>query len=187
MVHRVFEAMPNELHFDSVRGADENFAQTSACFRAFDRYADRGDDVSTDRSNGDSLAREWVKSFNEMLGTDQLDVTTFGQQKIAFSISKMRDVDSVPAQAFDSIADNLLQNALDKRNREPALEINIRLFWRNGICLDFCDNGTPIKEETSQSLLSEPVPSNTGMGVGLYQGEFIREMVPIKIFSMYSA
>lgn len=93
----------------------------------------------------------------------------YRQQKIAFSISKMRDVDSVPAQAFDSIADNLLQNALDKRNREPALEINIRLFWRNGICLDFCDNGTPIKEETSQSLLSKPVPSNTGMGVGLYQ------------------
>lgn len=93
----------------------------------------------------------------------------YQHQKIDFSISKMRDVDRVPTTAFDSIADNLLQNALDKRNREPGIQITLKLFWQDGVCLDFFDSGSPIESEIVGNLLSAPVPSNSGMGVGLYQ------------------
>ena len=93
----------------------------------------------------------------------------YQHQKIDFSISKMRDVDRVPITAFDSIADNLLQNALDKRNREPGIDITLRLFWRNGICLEICDGGSAIRDELANTLLSSPVPSSNGLGVGLYQ------------------
>jgi signal transduction histidine kinase len=99
----------------------------------------------------------------------------YQHQKITFSISKMRDIDSVPAHAFDSICDNLLQNALDKRNREPGIEIALKLFWRNGICLEISDNGSAIKEEIRQSLLSAPVPSSNGLGVGLYQAAHLAQ------------
>lgn len=93
----------------------------------------------------------------------------YQHQKITFSISKMRDIDSVPPHVFDSICDNLLQNALDKRNLEPGIEITLKMFWRNGICLEICDGGNAIKEEITQTLLSTPVPSSNGLGVGLYQ------------------
>lgn len=93
----------------------------------------------------------------------------YQHQRITFSISKMRDIDSVPAHAFDSICDNLLQNALDKRNHEPGIEIALKLFWRNGICLEISDSGSAINDEINQSLFNSPVPSNTGLGVGLYQ------------------
>lgn len=93
----------------------------------------------------------------------------YQHQKITFSISKMRDIDSVPPHVFDSICDNLLQNALDKRNLEPGIKITLKMFWRNGICLEICDSGSAIKEEITQTLLSTPVPSSNGLGVGLYQ------------------
>lgn len=93
----------------------------------------------------------------------------YQHQKISFSISKMRDIDSVPVHAFDSLCDNLLQNALDKRNREPGIEIELKLFWRNGICLEISDSGSAIRDEIAGALLSSPVPSDNGLGVGLYQ------------------
>lgn len=93
----------------------------------------------------------------------------YQHQKIDFSISKMRDADSVPTATFDCIADNLLQNALDKRNREPGIAIRLSLFWRNGICLEICDTGSAIRDEIAGAVLSSPVPSDNGLGVGLYQ------------------
>ena len=75
----------------------------------------------------------------------------------------------MPTATFDCIADNLLQNALDKRNREPGIAIRLSLFWRNGICLEICDTGSAIRDEIAGAVLSSPVPSDNGLGVGLYQ------------------
>lgn len=72
---------------------------------------------------------------------------------------------AVPGALFDSVAENLLQNALAKRQRQPGLEISVD--FRNG-SLTVADTGDPIPPALAEVLLSEPVNSEDGLGVGLY-------------------
>lgn len=71
----------------------------------------------------------------------------------------------LPKALFDSVAENLLQNALAKRQREPALGISVT-FDATGLCV--ADNGSEIAPGLMRSLLREPVPSEDGLGIGLY-------------------
>lgn len=79
------------------------------------------------------------------------------------------DAPPVPAGLFDSVADNLLQNALNKRQREPGLEISV-IFGvdRNKPSLHISDNGHSIPHARATSLLHEPLASEDGLGIGLY-------------------
>lgn len=79
------------------------------------------------------------------------------------------DAPPVPASLFDSVADNLLQNALNKRQREPGLEISV-IFGvdRNKPSLHISDNGHSIPNARAASLLHEPLASEDGLGIGLY-------------------
>ncbi|MCG2576591.1 hypothetical protein LZ012_06225 [Dechloromonas sp. XY25] len=72
---------------------------------------------------------------------------------------------AVPRALFDSVAENLLQNSLAKRQREPGLPIAV-IF--DGASLAVSDNGSAIPQALAKTLLSEPVPSNDGLGIGLY-------------------
>ncbi len=75
------------------------------------------------------------------------------------------------AELFDSVSDNLLQNALQKRRLAPALSITITLESHdNGSVLKVCDDGKPVDEGIVQRLFEAPATSSkTGLGVGLYQ------------------
>jgi len=75
----------------------------------------------------------------------------------------------VPAELFDSIADNLLQNALQKRKLEPGLRISVSFSCALKPKLSICDDGVPLSESVARELFSGPVPSQTGLGIGLYQ------------------
>ncbi|MGH8755694.1 MAG: hypothetical protein ACREU0_07725 [Burkholderiales bacterium] len=75
----------------------------------------------------------------------------------------------VPAELFDSIADNLLQNALQKRKLEPGLNISVSFSCSLKPKLSICDDGVPLSESIARQLFSGPVPSQTGLGIGLYQ------------------
>ncbi len=75
----------------------------------------------------------------------------------------------VPRSLFDSVAENLLQNALAKARREDRLEIVAELApGAKGWVLRVCDNGTAITEGLSARLLKGPVASEDGLGIGLY-------------------
>ncbi|HMV01496.1 MAG TPA: hypothetical protein PKD04_10460, partial [Rhodocyclaceae bacterium] len=75
----------------------------------------------------------------------------------------------VPKGLFDSVAENLLQNALAKGRREDGLEIVAELGPGNrGWTLRICDSGSPLPEALALRLLREPVPSEDGLGIGLY-------------------
>ena len=75
----------------------------------------------------------------------------------------------VPITLFDSIAENLLQNALSKRQREGGLEIRAKFAVdRNRPHFSVHDTGEPIAPEIAESLLRSPVHSEFGMGIGLY-------------------
>ncbi len=71
----------------------------------------------------------------------------------------------LPGPLFDSVAENLLQNALAKRLREPGL--GIRVCFADG-ALTVADDGQAIAPVLARALLSEPVNSEDGLGIGLY-------------------
>lgn len=72
---------------------------------------------------------------------------------------------TLPGALYDSVAENLLQNALAKRQRQPELAINVS--FADG-CLTVADDGSAIPPELAAILLREPVSSEDGLGVGLY-------------------
>ncbi len=85
---------------------------------------------------------------------------------------------SLHGELFDSVSDNLLQNALLKRRLSPGLSITITLQARDGgYVLSVCDDGEPVADSVVKRLFESPVSSSkTGLGVGLYQaGRFARE------------
>ena len=77
---------------------------------------------------------------------------------------------TIPVEVFDGVADNLLQNALEKRKAEPRLGIRVSLSWSGGKTrFTVCDDGTAIPEVVAGRLFVGPVPSSNGLGIGLYQ------------------
>jgi hypothetical protein len=76
----------------------------------------------------------------------------------------------IPEDLFDNVSENLLQNALMKRKREPNLYIKVGLYIEKGhLKFTVCDDGSIIPDEIAKNLLTQPVPSRDGFGIGLYQ------------------
>jgi signal transduction histidine kinase len=76
------------------------------------------------------------------------------------------DAAQVPRSLFDSVADNLLQNALAKRAAQPGVRVSV---WLESGELRVCDTGLAVPAEIAPALLRAPVPSDGGLGIGLYQ------------------
>ena len=76
----------------------------------------------------------------------------------------------VPIDVFDSVAENLLENARGKRLSEPDIRIDVHLDARNGAArLRVSDDGSSIDGEIARKLFNAPVASRNGLGIGLYQ------------------
>ncbi len=76
----------------------------------------------------------------------------------------------IPTELFDSVAENLLENARLKQQTETDIEITVSLREGGGrFTLEVCDTGSPLPEETALALFSGPVESEQGHGIGLYQ------------------
>jgi signal transduction histidine kinase len=75
----------------------------------------------------------------------------------------------LPRGLFDSVADNLLQNALAKRAVEPGLCVTATLSGGAAPELRVRDTGRSIPGEVASALFRAPVPSAAGLGIGLYQ------------------
>jgi signal transduction histidine kinase len=74
----------------------------------------------------------------------------------------------IPVTLFDSIADNLIDNACNKRLREPGIHIRVSLR-SSQLVLRIEDDGSAIPDYIARKLLSAVVPSEDGLGIGLYQ------------------
>lgn len=73
----------------------------------------------------------------------------------------------VPTALFDSVADNLIQNALDKRAQESGVAIVVRMGEGGGL-LTVTDSGSPLPETAVRDLFAAPLASESGLGIGLY-------------------
>jgi signal transduction histidine kinase len=74
----------------------------------------------------------------------------------------------IPFTLFDSITDNLIDNARNKRLVEPEISVQVSLA-ENPIRLSVCDSGSEIPQELASQLLHTVVESEDGLGVGLFQ------------------
>jgi signal transduction histidine kinase len=83
---------------------------------------------------------------------------------------------TVPAALFNHVMENLLANALDKRAALPGLRIVVTLrAVGQSPTLDVCDDGAAIPATLAADIFHGPVPSETGMGIGLFQASRLLE------------
>ncbi len=97
---------------------------------------------------------------------------------IVMTAKRIPPDDEVPQELFDSVLDNLLQNALDKRRANNKVKISVTLLaGDNGISIKVEDTGSAIPEEIASQMFKSILPSQTGLGIGLYhaarQAEFL--------------
>ncbi len=76
---------------------------------------------------------------------------------------------SLPQELFDSVLDNLLGNALRKRQEDKSVSISVRLACAAPITLSVCDSGAAAPDAVASHLFDAPVGSEHGLGIGLYQ------------------
>ncbi len=94
----------------------------------------------------------------------------YAHEAIEFATVRLPPTARLPGELFDSVADNLLQNALEKRRRSETTRIEVALRSETAGCrLIVTDAGSPIPESMARQFFAAPVPSDTGLGVGLYQ------------------
>lgn len=75
----------------------------------------------------------------------------------------------LPKGVFDSVAENLLQNALAKARREEGVVISVALSaCDEGVALRVEDTGSPLPQNLVDNLFRQPVASEDGLGIGLF-------------------
>jgi len=95
--------------------------------------------------------------------------TRYAKSGIVFSGVAPAAGGKVPSELFDSVADNLLQNALNKSRAAGGLHIEVEFACNDHPRLRVADNGHPVSAVVARELFEAPVPSQTGLGIGLYQ------------------
>jgi signal transduction histidine kinase len=96
-------------------------------------------------------------------------VQRYNGQHIEFRVDGPAKDVAVPAELFDSVADNLIENALAKPVENAARQVRVTFSPARGGTLTVCDNGAAIAKSVAERLFEAPVASRTGLGVGLYQ------------------
>lgn len=99
---------------------------------------------------------------------NQLQIRYTGRH-ISFSTDINNDSE-IPIDIFTTVMENLLDNARNKRIREPDLEIFVDLSnVNNQLQLSVTDTGSAIDPQIAIQLFKEVVSSQDGFGIGLYQ------------------
>ena len=81
----------------------------------------------------------------------------------------------VPRSLFDTVADNLMRNALAKRAEDAGVRVRVSLECGGAIALRVCDSGAAVAPGIASALLRAPVASRAGLGIGLYQSARLAE------------
>ncbi len=126
--------------------------------------------------SGEVVSAEiWWKALRQRYTNDAVEFQEFPEPGAGssgafdgFDGFKFNATAALPAALFDSAADNLLQNALAKRQGESGLNIRVSLA-PDASLLRVCDDGSPLADALLADLLRAPVVSENGLGIGLYQ------------------
>lgn len=91
----------------------------------------------------------------------------YAGRAVAFECRDSLDGRRIPAELFDSTADTLIENALYKVAQGDATRVAVQLV--DGRRLQVIDDGAAVAEKVAGDLFRGPVPSDSGLGVGLFQ------------------
>ncbi len=105
------------------------------------------------------LAREWWRGLKNRYAREGIDCFVDDEAATAW----------LPHELFDSVADNLVQNALRKRTGESGIRIQVSLATMPIPVLTVCDSGKAIDPIVVEKLFHSPVSTHDGLGIGLYQ------------------
>ena len=89
--------------------------------------------------------------------------------EITFSGGAEKSGANLPGELFDSVAENLLQNAIAKAQQQADMHIDVTFDADSGGRLTIRDTGDAVPKAVATRLFSVPVPSRNGLGIGLYQ------------------
>ncbi|MGA7178185.1 MAG: ATP-binding protein [Thiobacillaceae bacterium] len=95
--------------------------------------------------------------------------TRYAHDHVVFEPVELQADQSLPQDLFDSVADNLLTNALRKRREQSGVEVKVRLQTEPILALRVEDTGPPAPGHVVRNLFQAPVTSDHGLGVGLFQ------------------
>jgi signal transduction histidine kinase len=123
----------------------------SATLEKLNRPQEDGESYVAARAWWDALARQYHSDGVEL------------------RLERMAPGARLPRSLFDSVADNLVRNALAKSAPDASVRIAISLSVEGEAVLRVTDSGTAVDEELAKRLLRGPVPSQSGLGIGLYQ------------------
>jgi signal transduction histidine kinase len=104
-------------------------------------------------------AREWWRVLK----------SRYAREELRYSIDDANATVWLPQELFDSVADNLVQNALRKCVGHPDVEVRVELETQPYPCLTVCDSGEAVPPEVRDKLFHAPVSNYDGLGIGLYQ------------------
>ena len=93
----------------------------------------------------------------------------YTRSEIVFSDDGAMAGITLPGELFDSVAENLLQNAIAKAQQHAGLGIVVTFRSIEGGGLRICDTGKAMPQAVATRLFSAPVASQYGLGVGLFQ------------------
>jgi signal transduction histidine kinase len=93
----------------------------------------------------------------------------YQQNGIEFESKAIRPDAMLPRALAESVADNLIQNALTKRVLDSEVRIRVEVECADAIDFRVCDSGRAIGGGLEKLLFHAPVGSHAGLGIGLYQ------------------
>jgi len=93
----------------------------------------------------------------------------YQHQGIEFAPLRLAGEARLPRSLFDSVADNLIRNALAKRAEQASLRVQVSLEAGGELALRVRDTGAAVPQDVAAGLLRAPVSSSGGLGIGLYQ------------------
>jgi len=105
------------------------------------------------------LAREWWRNLKSRYARENLDFTVDDANASVW----------LPQELFDSVSDNLVQNALRKRVGQQDVAIHVSLETQPVPRFQVCDSGEAAPREVVEKLFHAPVSTHDGLGIGLYQ------------------
>ena len=97
----------------------------------------------------------------------QLQQQRYATAPVTFVAVDLNPDALLPVVLFDSVTDNLLQNALLKAQVDSDLQVRVTIAADASV-LRICDTGSALDPIILGDLLRAPVASETGLGVGLY-------------------
>jgi signal transduction histidine kinase len=97
-------------------------------------------------------------------------VTRHAESGVKFhAVGEMAE--SIPAALFDTVLENCLENARQKKQREPDIEISVEYSCKPSPKLTITDTGNAISSAAMENLFRAPIVDSAsgGLGIGLFQ------------------